>query len=248
VPAFAAGFERMWRSQGCPGAVPAAPPPARPIAGPRIVKLIESDPVPILARAAAAGSPEAGTAEGGGGGEPAGREGDDAAPGNRIYAALLAAIDASRRSVHLTMAYFAPGADMVRALADAARRRVEVVLVLPGRSDFSLVLHAGRSYYDELLAAGVRIHEMDDAMMHAKTAVIDGVFATVGSSNMDWRSWVDNSEVNVIVLGDDFARELEAQFERDLAASRPVTLEAWRRRGVGPRFMEFVGRVAERLL
>src|SRR5262249_38235646 len=112
--------------------------------------------------------------------------------GNRIYSTMLAAIDASQRSVHLTMAYFAPGPDMVAALADAARRGVDVVLVLPGRSDFSLVLHAGRAYYDDLLSAGVRIHEMDDAMMHAKTAVIDGVFSTVGSSNMDWRSFVAN--------------------------------------------------------
>ena len=94
---------------------------------------------------------------------------------------------------------------MVRALCDAAQRGVDVSLVLPGRSDFMLVLHAGRSYYERLLSAPAsRIHEMDDAMMHAKTAVIDGVFSTVGSSNMDWRSFVANNEINVIVLGDDF--------------------------------------------
>ena len=81
------------------------------------------------------------------------------------------------------MAYFAPGTDMVAALAAAARRGVDVALVLPGRSDFALVLHAGRSYYDELLSAGVRIHEMDQAVMHAKTAVIDGVLS--GTARLD---------------------------------------------------------------
>jgi cardiolipin synthase A/B len=175
-------------------------------------------------------------------------ESDPRDPSNRIYSALLQAVDASQRSVHLTMAYFAPGSDMVGALVDAAQRGVDVSLVLPGRSDFPLVLHAGRSYYDELLSAGVRIHEMDQAVMHAKTAVIDGVFSTVGSSNMDWRSWVANNEVNVIVLGQEFGKELEAVFQRDVEQSRPILLEAWRQRGVSSRVMEQIGRIAERLL
>jgi cardiolipin synthase A/B len=175
-------------------------------------------------------------------------ESDPRDPGNRIYSALLQAIEAAQRSVHLTMAYFAPGTDMVGALADAARRGVDVSLVLPGRSDFALVLHAGRSYYDELLSAGVRIHEMDQAVMHAKTAVIDGVFSTVGSSNMDWRSWVANNEINVIVLGNDFGKELEAVFQRDIEQSRPVLIDTWRQRGLSSRVMEQIGRIAERLL
>ncbi|MCW5659572.1 MAG: cardiolipin synthase B [Burkholderiaceae bacterium] len=175
-------------------------------------------------------------------------ESDPRDPSNRIYTALLQAIEAAQRSVHLTMAYFAPGGDMVAALADAARRGVEVSLVLPGRSDFALVLHAGRSYYEELLSAGVRIHEMDQAVMHAKTAVIDGVFSTVGSSNMDWRSWVANNEINVVVLGRDFGKELEAVFQRDLKHSRAVHIDAWRRRGLAARVMEQIGRLAERLL
>lgn len=175
-------------------------------------------------------------------------ESDPRDPNNRIYAALLAAIESAQRSVHLTMAYFAPGTEMVGALADAARRGVDVSLVLPGRSDFALVLHAGRSYYDELLSAGVRIHEMDQAVMHAKTAVIDGVFSTVGSSNMDWRSWVANNEINVIVLGNDFGKELEAVFQRDVEQSRPVRIDTWRQRGLSSRVMEQIGRLAERLL
>ena len=130
----------------------------------------------------------------------------------------------------------------------SATSGVEVSLLLPGRSDFTLVLHAGRSYYERLLSAGVTIHEMDNAVMHAKTAVIDGVFSTVGSSNMDWRSFVANNEINIIVLGDDFGSELERLFTRDLKASRLIDKAAWRQRDLRDRVLEAIGRLAERLL
>ncbi|MBL0945502.1 MAG: cardiolipin synthase B [Hydrogenophaga sp.] len=168
--------------------------------------------------------------------------------GNRIYTALLAAIDAAQQEVHIAMAYFAPGEAFVQALCDAAQRGVSVALVLPGRSDSRLALHAGRSYYTRLLQAGVRIHEMDQAVMHAKTAVIDGVFSTVGSSNLDWLSFVANNELNVIVLGDEFGSRMNALFDKDRRESRPVALEDWQRRGLGQRVMEGVGRLMERWL
>jgi cardiolipin synthase len=167
---------------------------------------------------------------------------------NRIYTALLGAVEAARRSVRLTMAYFAPGQDFVDALCDAARRGVAVELVLPGRSDFALILHAGRSYYTQMLACGIRLYEMEHAMMHAKTAVIDGVFSTVGSSNLDWRSLVANNEINAIVLGEEFAAQLEALFAKDRAASVPIEAQQWRRRSVRQRALEMVGRAAERWL
>jgi cardiolipin synthase A/B len=167
---------------------------------------------------------------------------------NRIYTSLLEAIAASSRSVHLTMAYFAPGEDFVHALCTAARRGVDVQMVLPGRSDFAMVLHAGRSYYGQLLDAGVRIHEMEHALMHAKSAVIDGVFSTVGSSNLDWRSLVDNHELNVIVLGDDFGLAMEAMFERDRDASQRIDADAWADRPWSQRMLEGMARMAERWL
>lgn len=169
-------------------------------------------------------------------------------PESRIYTTLLSAIDAAQKSVHLTMAYFAPGADMVAALCDAARRGVDVTLILPSISDFSLILDAGRSYYTELLAAGVKVHELQDALLHAKTAVIDGVFSTVGSSNLDWRSFVGNNEVNAIVLGEDFGAEMEAMFRRDLAVSTLITAQSWTERPVHRRLKEWLGRVLERWL
>ena len=167
---------------------------------------------------------------------------------NRIYRSLVSAIDASRRSVYLTMAYFAPGADLVQALCDAARRGVDVVLVLPGRSDLALTLHAGRANYEQLLAAGVKLHELQAALLHAKTVVIDGVYSTVGSSNLDWRSLADNSELNVVVLGDDFGSEMEALFQRDQAAAQAIDAQAWQQRGWRDRALQQLGRWAERWL
>lgn len=167
---------------------------------------------------------------------------------NRIYSTLLAAVDAAQVNVRFTMAYFAPGTDFVTALRKAAERGVKVEMVLPGRSDSTLAFHAGRSYYDDLLSSGVRIFQMEHALMHAKTAVIDGVFSTVGSSNLDWLSFVANSELNVIVLGDDFGGEMNRLFERDRDASKAITLEEWRRRGLNDRAMETLSRMMERLL
>ncbi len=173
---------------------------------------------------------------------------DPESAGNPIYEHLLAAVGAARSEVLLTMAYFAPGREAIDALTAAARRGVKVVLLMPGRSDAKLVLHAGRSHYDELLAAGVQIHEMRDALLHAKTAVIDGVWSTVGSSNLDRRSIDANHELNVVLIGEDFAGQLRALFDRDREASQPVTPQGRARRGLGDRLLELLGWLAERWL
>ena len=123
-----------------------------------------------------------------------------------------------------------------------------VSLVLPGRSDVKMVLHAARSRYARLLEAGVQIHEMSQVVMHAKTAVIDGVFSSVGSSNLDWRSIVGNNEIDVIVLGDDFGDQMQALFVRDQAVSQRIEAERWAQRGLGQRLLEGFARVIEPLL
>src|SRR5690606_36791712 len=104
-------------------------------------------------------------------------------------------------------------------LIDAAQRGVDVRLILPSRSDSSLVYHAGRAKYRRLLKAGVRIFERQDVLLHSKTAVIDGVWSTVGSANLDWRSFADNDEVNAVVIGREFGEQMVEVFENDLAAS-----------------------------
>lgn len=166
---------------------------------------------------------------------------------NRIYALMLSSIGASTRSIYLTMAYFAPGLELVDALCDAARRGVDVQLVLPSRSDFAPALHAGRSHYNRLLEAGVKIHELQDSVLHAKTMVIDGVVSSVGSSNMDSRSFNGNNEINAVVIGEDFGDEMTRMFKQDIAASKPVTLEDWKGRSPWQRFKEFFARLLEPL-
>lgn len=165
-----------------------------------------------------------------------------------IYLTMMSAIASAAQSIHITMAYFVPDPAFLAALADAAKRGVDTVLILPGFSDSSIVFHAGRSNYDALLEAGVKIYERNDALLHAKTAVIDGVWSTAGSSNMDWRSFTLNHEINAIVLGPEFGSAMEALFANDVEMSHQVTLEAWRNRGVKFRVLEMISRFGERWL
>lgn len=161
---------------------------------------------------------------------------------NVFYRSLLGAIDAAQQRVLVTAAYFVPTRRLVRGLAAASRRGVEVRLVLPGISDAWAPLHAGRSHYAWLLQAGVRLHERHDTVLHAKTCVIDGVWATVGSSNLDWRSILHNAEANVVVLDPGFAGELEAAFWRDVGCCTEITPQAWQQRGWLPRAQEWLAR------
>ncbi len=167
---------------------------------------------------------------------------------SEMYVALLSAIEQAERRVWLTYGYFVPDPATIETLQAAAARGVDVRLVLPGFSDFWAPLYAGRSHYQGLLSAGVRIFERHDALLHAKTAVIDGVWSSVGSTNLDWRSFVHNYEADVIVLAEAFAREMENLFALDVKASHEITLEAWQRRGLVPRMREWAARVWEYLL
>jgi cardiolipin synthase len=172
----------------------------------------------------------------------------DRSDGYTVYLTLMSAFESAQKSIHITMAYFVPDPAFIEVLQSAARRGVDVVLVLPGFSDSSLVFHAGRSHYTDLLRSGVKIYERRDALLHAKTAVVDGVWSTVGSSNMDWRSFALNYEINAVVLGPEFAAEMEALFQRDVADAEQVTPEAWKERGLDDRFMESFSRMFERWL
>jgi cardiolipin synthase len=169
------------------------------------------------------------------------------APGenNRLtYLMYLSAILFARRSVYLTSAYFAPDDQTKAAVEDAVRSGVDVELVLPSISDENVILYAGRSYYEDLLEAGVKIYERRDAVLHAKTAVIDDVWSTVGSTNMDLWSFARNYEVNAIVIGSDFAQQMKALFAADAQASNQITREAWSRRSLSERVREWLARGA----
>lgn len=160
-----------------------------------------------------------------------------------MYRSLLSAIGLAQRSVHLTTGYFVPTPDLARALADAARRGVDVHVVVPGVSDSTAAVLAGRSHYAALLDAGVGLHERRDRVMHAKTAVIDGVWSAVGSSNLDWRSAVHNLELDAVVLDEGFGRQMEALFADDVAASRPIDPARWATRPLPRRLGEWGARL-----
>ncbi len=166
-------------------------------------------------------------------------------PFSLIYATLLSAINNSETSVRLTNAYFAPDPQLLTALKSAAQRGVDVTLILPSKTDSWLIFHAGRNYYEQLLRAGVKIYERRGVILHSKTALIDGVWATVGSTNLDWRSFLHNQELNAVVLGPEFGKQVQAMFDKDLALSDPVTLEQWQRRGLDLRIKEGFARAWE---
>jgi cardiolipin synthase A/B len=167
---------------------------------------------------------------------------------NAMYITLISAIENAEKEVRIMNPYFVPHESLRNALQRAARRGVDVRLVLPSRSDSSLAYHAGRSYYGDLLEAGVRIFERNDRILHAKAAIVDGVWSTVGSTNLDWRSLLYNEEINVVVIGPEFARQMNRVLDADMAESEEITREKWRERPFSDRFKELGARAWARLL
>lgn len=152
---------------------------------------------------------------------------------NRItFIVYVSAITFAENSIHLTNAYFIPDDQILAALSDAAKRGVDVKIILAATSDSAVAISAARYTYTKLLQAGVKIYERRNAVLHAKTAVIDGVWSTVGSTNLDYWSLASNDEVNVVILNRDFAVKMEDMFASDLAESDQITWEKWQKRPV----------------
>jgi len=166
-------------------------------------------------------------------------------PHSLIYLTLLSAIDNAEQQIHLTNAYFAPDPQFIKALIGAAQRGVEVKLILPSHTDSWAVFYAGRSHFSRLLRAGVKIYERRGAVMHSKTASIDGVWSTIGSTNLDWRSFVHNNELNASILGRDFSSQMDAMFAKDLAESDAVDLDRWEQRSLLFRLKEWAARLVD---
>jgi cardiolipin synthase len=156
----------------------------------------------------------------------------------RFYVTLLSAIRNAEKNVWLSAAYFVPTDQEKEDLIGAARRGVDVRLLLPSDSDSKMALAIGRSHYASLLEAGVKIYEIQDEVLHSKTASIDGVWTAVGSSNFDPRSVVFNDEVDALVLGSITANSFQKMFEDDLGRARQIEAAAWRRRPLRERFLE----------
>jgi cardiolipin synthase len=159
---------------------------------------------------------------------------------NRIpFIVYVSALSFAEHSIHMTNSYFIPDVQIVKALADAAERGVDVKILLPGTTDSQLALHAQRSSYSGLLKSGVKLYEHSTSLLHAKTAVIDRVWSTVGSTNMDNMSMLTNDEVNAVILNQEFAVEMENMFVRDLADSRQIQWEEWKQRPLPLRIKEW---------
>ena len=163
----------------------------------------------------------------------------------QIYKAYVLAISEAKESIHLTAAYFAPDVQLLDAITEAARRGVDVKIIFPGISDAGLVFQAGRSFYTALMDAGVKIYQLKASVLHAKTAVIDHTWSTVGSSNLDIRSFLHNSEVNLVIPGSEFGATMESAFEEDLKNSTLVTKEEWEKRSLSDRMKEWAARNLE---
>jgi len=160
-----------------------------------------------------------------------------------IFKAYFVAIRGARTSIHIASAYFVPDAQILKALQEAARRGVDVKLILPSVSDSWLTSHGSHAFYQDLLDAGVRIYELKTSVLHAKTAVIDGAWSTVGSTNLDTRSFLHNKEVNVVVMGDAFGQEMEGAFRDDLEHSDEISPQIWKQRPSLQRFKEWCARL-----
>jgi len=159
-----------------------------------------------------------------------------------LYKAYILAIQQARKSIHITTPYFTPDRQLVDALVAAAKRGVDVTLILPSVTDIGLMFHAGQSFYTQLLSAGIRIYQLQVAVLHAKTAVIDGSWSTVGSANLDIRSFLHNYEANVVVIDEQFGREMEKAFREDIRGSQQITLEQWQQRPLSEHIKEWAAR------
>ena len=166
----------------------------------------------------------------------------------QYYVAVLSAIRNAEKSIMISAAYFVPTDQEMEDLTSAARRGVDVRLLLPDRSDSDLSTAVAHSHYRELLKAGVKIYETHNLVLHSKTVVVDGVWSVIGSSNFDHRSILFNDEVDVVVLGSETAQELQSMFQDDQAKATAIEIKAWRERPLLGRLREFYSIAWEHLL
>ena len=166
----------------------------------------------------------------------------------RYYATLLSAITNAEKRIWVTTAYFVPTDEEEEDLEAAAKRGVDVRLLLPSTSDSGPALAMQHAAYGELLEAGVRIYETQGEVLHTKTAVIDGVWSVVGSSNFDHRSALFNDEVDAVVLGRETAAALEAIFATQQRRANEIDLAAWRDRPFSQKVDETFSALMRQLL
>nr|WP_141433876.1 phospholipase D-like domain-containing protein [Bacillus sp. 03113] len=175
-------------------------------------------------------------------------EGNPGIPTPVIRQAYFICITQATKTIDITTPYFVPETDIIMALKTAVARSVRVRLLVPRHIDQKIVGFASRTYYGELIEAGVQIYQYDKGMLHAKLMIIDEEIAEIGSANYDMRSFRLNYEVCQVVYSADVARELTEQFERDLTASVPLRIEDLLQRSLTERIVEKGARLLSPLL
>ena len=166
----------------------------------------------------------------------------------RYYVTVISAIRNAESSIWITSAYFVPTHQEKAGLMAAARRGIDVRLLLPSHSDSGPALAVQHSHYEDLLRAGVKIYERDDGTLHSKTMVIDQVWSIVGSSNFDHRSVLFNDELDAVVLGKETGAKLAADFTADLQHARAIDMEQWQHRSMVEHMRESFWKLWETLL
>ncbi|WP_299094881.1 cardiolipin synthase [Winogradskyella sp.] len=167
---------------------------------------------------------------------------------SNIMESIFVAITNAEKYIHITTPYFIPNDEIVTALQVAARSNIEVKLIVPKKSDSWIAEYATNSYLEKLLEAGVEVYQYTKGFVHAKTMVIDGVFSTVGTANMDYRSFNINFEVNALIYDKPFAKELNQIFSSDLEHTSQLKLDAWKKRAKSTKLIEALARLAAPLL
>ena len=166
----------------------------------------------------------------------------------RYYVSVLTAIRSAQSRIWMTAAYFVPTPQEMRALRAAARRGVDVRILLPSHSDVGATLAVQRSYYPRLLAAGIKVYERSDGIVHSKSMVVDGVWSLVGSSNFDQRSILFNDEVDVVVLGKATADQLRKTMLTDIGHGKLIDWRTVRQQGTLQRMKGWFWRLWQRVL
>jgi cardiolipin synthase len=164
-----------------------------------------------------------------------------------IHREYVFRIKRARSRVDIANSYFVPDRNVRRALYAAVDRGVRVRVLVPASSDVAVVQFAAEALFDTLLRHGVEVHTLPGTMLHAKTAIIDDDFTTIGSYNLDERSFRKNLEVNVAIDDARFARHVRDSFERDLAISTRLDVAVWRERAMARRGLEWVAYAMRRL-
>jgi cardiolipin synthase A/B len=158
------------------------------------------------------------------------------------------AISTAKSQILITTPYFIPNEPILEAIKTAALGGVDVQIIFPYRGDNAIVQAASMSYMREVLEAGVHVHLFSDGFNHSKTIVVDGIISSVGTANMDFRSFDQNFEVNAMIYDKKIAEELISQFMDDRKHCVPLNLSRWQQRPIRRRLAESTSRLLAPLL